>query len=133
MPRGLVGLEAHTGPPFKPLQVPLHGIPSSNVLTAPHSLASSVNLLSVCSISLFMSLTKILNSTGLVPVRILEGYHLFTCPHLDVQPFIDCNSLDVIQTQSIPYPPSNPSIKLLSLQFRGRSVVGDCTKSCTES
>jgi len=47
--------EVHTGPPLKPVKVPLDGKPSSNVSTAPHSLVSSANLLRMHSISLSRS------------------------------------------------------------------------------
>ena len=58
--------EVSTGPPLQPVQVPLDGtsLPSS-VLTAPHSLATSANLLRVHSIPLSVLLIKTLNSPGL--------------------------------------------------------------------
>jgi len=63
---GLVELhEVRTGPPFKSVEVPLDGIPSLSLSTAPHSSVSSTNLRKVHSVPLSMSLTKMLSSMGL--------------------------------------------------------------------
>ncbi|KAK4810863.1 hypothetical protein QYF61_008835 [Mycteria americana] len=75
----------------------------SGVSTAPLSLVSSANLLRVHSISLSMSLMKILNSTG---------------------PTVDRYPLDAT-IQPIPYPLNSPPIKSISLQFREKDVAGD--------
>ncbi|KAK4814241.1 LOW QUALITY PROTEIN: hypothetical protein QYF61_012737 [Mycteria americana] len=56
----------------------------SGVSTAPHSLVSSANLLRVHSISLSMSLMKILNSTG--PSTDPCGTPPITDLHLDIEP-----------------------------------------------
>ncbi|KAK4818440.1 hypothetical protein QYF61_013127 [Mycteria americana] len=88
--------EVRTGPPLKPLKVPLDGIPSSSMLTTPHSLVSLANLLRVHSIPLSVSLMKILSSTG---------------------PTIDHYPLDAT-IQPIPHPLNSPPIKSISLQFK---------------
>ncbi|KAK4813629.1 hypothetical protein QYF61_014389, partial [Mycteria americana] len=75
----------------------------SDLSTAPLSLVSSANLLSVHLISLSMSLMKTLNSTG---------------------PTIDRYPLDAT-IQTIPCPLNGPPIKSISLQFREKDVVGD--------
>ncbi|XP_074674578.1 translin-associated protein X isoform X2 [Strix aluco] len=62
---GLIELhEVCTAPPLKPVQVPLDGSLPSSLSTSPHSLVSSANLLSVHSIPLSVSPTKMLNPAG---------------------------------------------------------------------
>ncbi|KAK4831119.1 LOW QUALITY PROTEIN: hypothetical protein QYF61_015422 [Mycteria americana] len=93
--------EVYRSPVLELVQVPLDGIPSFSVSTTPLSLVSSANLLRVHSISLSVSLMKILNSTG---------------------PTVDCYPLDAA-IQPIPYPLNSPPIKSTSLQFREKVVV----------
>lgn len=65
MAHGLVEREVHTGPRLEALQVSLHGIPSSNTAQLGVICKRSERML---RISLFMSLMKILNSIGSVPM-----------------------------------------------------------------
>ena len=75
--------EIHLGPLLKPVWVSLDGI-QYGVLTVPHSLVSSVNLLRMHSTPLSMSLLKILKSIS--PSTDPWGTPLITDLHRDIEP-----------------------------------------------
>ncbi|KAK4815602.1 hypothetical protein QYF61_004817 [Mycteria americana] len=83
----------------------------SRVSTTPLSLVSSANLLRVHSIPLSVSVTK----CG--PLR--DPTHHWSPPGHRA---VDHNSLSAT-IQPIPYPPSSPSVKSMSLNFRDKDVA----------
>lgn len=94
--------------------------PHSSMSTAPHSLMLPANLLKVHTIPLSMPLANMLNSTNLKTNP--WGMPLIIGLHLHIKPLT--TTLSAI-TQSIPYPPSGPSVTLMSLQFKVKDVVQD--------
>ena len=90
----------------------------ASLSTTPHSLVSLANLLRVQSIPQSVFPTKMLNSVG--------PNH---CPPLEHQG-IDHSSLSAT-IQPIPNPPSGPSVKSISLQFRDNDVMWQCQMLCS--
>ncbi|KAK4808881.1 hypothetical protein QYF61_007996 [Mycteria americana] len=122
---GLVELhEVRTGPPLKPVQVPLDGIPSLQRVDCTTQLGV-VGKLAEGALNPTVHVTakdvKQCQSQH-QPLR-NAACHCSPPGHRA----IDHNSLSAT-IQPIPYPPSGPSVKSTSLQFRDKDVVRDSIK-----
>ena len=81
----LLNSEIHTSPPLKFAKVLLVAFFPSSILTTTFSLVSSINLLRIYSIRLFMSSTKMSNNTGHNTSS--QGTLLVLGLHLDIKPW----------------------------------------------
>ena len=107
--------------------VPLNGYFPSVVSSAPLSLVPSENVLRVHSISLSMSLIKVLKSTG--PKTDPWGTLLVTSLYLGIELL---TATLCVAIQPIPYPPSGPPIISISLHFGDKDVMWNHVKGLTE-
>ncbi|KAK4811014.1 hypothetical protein QYF61_015718 [Mycteria americana] len=122
---GLVELhEVPMGPPLKPVKVPLDGIPSLRCTNRTTQLGV------ICRLA-----EGALNPTVHVADKDVKQHRSQYQPLRNAthhwSPLghraVDRNSLSVT-IQPIPYPPSGPSVKSMSLQFRDKDVVRDSVK-----
>ncbi|KAK4818782.1 hypothetical protein QYF61_019128, partial [Mycteria americana] len=117
--------EVRTGPPLKPVNVPLDGIPSLQRVDHTTQLGV-IGKLAEGALNPTVHVTDKDVKWCQSQYRPLRNDTCHWCP-LGHQA-IDRNSLSVA-IQPIPYPPSGPSITSMSLQFRDRDVVLDSVKS----
>ncbi|KAK4832903.1 hypothetical protein QYF61_026546 [Mycteria americana] len=116
--------EVHTCPPLKPVKVPLDGIPSLQRVDSTTQLGD-VGKLAEGALNPTVHVTDKdvkQRQSQYQPLR-NTTHHWYPLGHRA----IDCNSLSAT-IQPIPYPPSSPSIKSMSLQFRDKDVVWDSVK-----
>ncbi|KAK4827563.1 hypothetical protein QYF61_019187 [Mycteria americana] len=116
--------EVHTGPPLKPVRVPLDGIPPLQHVDCTTQLGVVGKLAEGA-----------LNATVHVADKDVKQHRSQYRPlrnatrHWSPLGYraVDRNSLSVT-IQPIPYPPSGPSVKSTSLQFRDKDVVWDSVR-----
>ncbi|NXX26818.1 F120B protein, partial [Nicator chloris] len=110
--------EVCTGPPLKPVQIPLDGSLPSSMSMAPHSLGSPADLLREHSVPLSVFLAEMLNSAGPSTDPEDTTSHWPPLAHRA----IDHNSFSTT-IQPVPHPPGAPSVKSMPLQFRDKDLA----------
>ncbi|KAF4794471.1 hypothetical protein TURU_101855 [Turdus rufiventris] len=119
---GLVELhEVHTGPPLKPVQVPLNAIPSLLCVNRATQLGV-IGELAEDTLGPTVHVTNKDVEQPQVPVLTPEEHHLLLLSYLNTEVLTATLSMTI---QQIPYLPSGPSIKSLCLQFRDKDTVRD--------
>ncbi|KAK4823457.1 hypothetical protein QYF61_002293 [Mycteria americana] len=116
--------EVHTGPPLKPVKVPLDGIPS-------HQCVNRTTQLGVVGRLAEGALDPTVHVTDKDVKQHWSQYQPLRNATCHWSPLghraVDHNSLSAT-IQPIPYPPSGPSIRSISLQFRDKDVMRDSVK-----
>ncbi|KAK4831337.1 hypothetical protein QYF61_017468 [Mycteria americana] len=116
--------EVRTGPPLKPVRVPLEGIPSLWHVNSTTQLGD-IGKLAEGALNPTVHVADKDVKQRWFQYRPLRNA---TCPWFPLgHRAVDRNSLSVTM-QPISYPPSSPSIKSMSLQFRDKDVVQDSVK-----
>ena len=118
--------EVRTGPPLKPVKVPLGGIPSFQCVNR----ITELGVIGKLGEGAFNPTVQVANKNvkqHQSQYRPLRN----TTHHWSTLGVADSNSLSVT-IQPIPCPPSGPSVKSMSLQFRDKDVVRDSVKCFTQ-